>query len=703
MMFIGKRWCSASSWRAAASGPVILALAAFGVLLAVVGNRLLSGQNLSRPGIALLAAGAAAFLGSAWAASRTRPDSRTEPVMPPEGDEPLLPPWNDSRTTAVLAAVVFGFAAYSLNGDNRFRVEGVISWAAAILAFMAAFWDRRPAPASHREADPCASKGRTVQALPFALGSVAFLLVLALAGFFRFYRLGVVPLEMNSDHVEKILDIRRVLNGQFDVFFMGNGGREPMQFYATAGLIRFVGLDYSFLTLKIVTATAGLLVIPATYLLTREVFESRLLALLTASLLAVSHWAIAITRIGLRFAFAPLLSAVTLLFLFRALRYNRRNDFLLCGLLAGLGMYTYQSVRFLPLALLACLGLRLAITLVQRSGKDARRLLVNSGLMAGVFGLVYIPMARVWVQFSDQYWNRLLTRSTGAEQHVSAPVQTLLGNVKNLSLMFNWTFDQVWVYNLVGSPAMDYVMGALLILGLGLVVLRCITRRDPNSAYFVLAFAILLAPSALALAFPRENPSFSRSSTAIPLALAFVALPLDFLVKHVQRVFPHTLTAGAAALAVGLLLAIVSWNNYHWYFNDYAAQYVRSSPNHTEIAAAIEDFAHQGRSIYDAYIKAWPNWLDHRAVAIELGDPDWNNLLPTIEEAAQHARSQRDQLYVLNPADKESLAWLSRFFPAGTPQTHSSASGHDFVTYFVPGADQHQAQPSGEEAPGSER
>jgi hypothetical protein len=671
----------------------MLALAALGVLLAVVGNRLLSGQNLSRLGIALLIAGVAAFLGSVWAAFRTRPDSQAEPVLPPENDDPLLPAWNEDRTAAVLAVIVLGFAAYLLNGNNHFTGEGVVSWAAAILLFLAVFWDRRPAPASHPEGDPCAGEGRTGAVLPFALGSVAFLLVLALAGFFRFYHLDTVPLEMNSDHVEKLLDIRRVLHGQFDVFFVGNGGREPMQFYAAAGLIRFLGFDYSFLTLKIVTATAGLLVIPATYLLIKEALESRFLALLAASFLAVSHWAIAITRIGLRFAFAPLFSALTLLFLFRALRHNRRNDFLLCGLLAGLGMYTYQSVRFLPLALLACLGLRLAITIVQRSGKDAARLLVNSGLMAGVFGLVYIPMARVWVQFSDQYWGRLLTRSTGAEQPVSAPVLTLLGNIKNLSLMFNWTFDQVWVYNLAGSPAMDYIMGALLILGLGLIVLRCITRRDPNSAYFVLAFGILLAPSALALAFPRENPSFSRSSAAIPFALAFVALPLDFLVKQTQRVFPRAFAAGAAALALGLLLAVVSWNSYHWYFDDYATQYVRSSPNHTEIAAAIEDFADQGRSIYDAYIMAWPNWLDHRAVAIELGDLNWNNLLPTIEEAEQHGDSQRDRLYVLNPADKESLAWLSQHFPAGTAQTHSSATGHDFVTYLAPGTHQPQTPP----------
>ena len=266
----------------------------------------------------------------------------------------------------------------------------------AIGAFLAAFWERGPAPASHREGSPCASRGRTERALPFALGAVAFLLVLALAGFFRFYRLDLVPPEMNSDHVEKIFDIRRVLNGQFDIFFVGNGGREPMEFYVAAGLIRFLGFSNSFLTLKIVTATAGLLVIPATYLLVREALESRLLALLTASFLAVSHWAIVITRIGLRFAFAPLFSALTLLFLLRALRHNRRNDFLLCGLLAGLGMYTYQSMRFLPFAVLACLGLRLAITLAQRSRNDARRLLINSGLMAGVFGLVYAPMARVW-------------------------------------------------------------------------------------------------------------------------------------------------------------------------------------------------------------------------------------------------------------------------------------------------------------------
>lgn len=63
---------------------------------------------------------------------------------------------------------------------------------------------------------------------------LVFFAVLALALFYH-YRIDSVPGEMFSDQAEKLLDVQDVLNGQTSIFFPRNTGREPFQFYLTAG------------------------------------------------------------------------------------------------------------------------------------------------------------------------------------------------------------------------------------------------------------------------------------------------------------------------------------------------------------------------------------------------------------------------------------------------------------------------------------
>ncbi|MFN2138396.1 MAG: hypothetical protein ACK2UK_20740, partial [Candidatus Promineifilaceae bacterium] len=80
------------------------------------------------------------------------------------------------------------------------------------------------------------------------------LTIMLLATFYRFYRLQAVPLEMTSDHVEKILDVQDILDGQRPIFFTRNTGREMFQFYLTAAIINLTGLPNSHLALKVGTA-----------------------------------------------------------------------------------------------------------------------------------------------------------------------------------------------------------------------------------------------------------------------------------------------------------------------------------------------------------------------------------------------------------------------------------------------------------------
>ena len=169
---------------------------------------------------------------------------------------------------------------------------------------------------------------------------------------------------MTSDHVEMLLDAQRVLDGNTQVFFPNNGGREPLHMYLMALLSLVPGLGMDFTTLKLLTALEGIITLPILWWMGRELVgrESPKLGntvgLILALLVAVSHWHVALSRLALRIALTPPITAVILVYLARGMRFNRRDDWLKAGLALGAGLYMYQAVRMLPVVIIAGSGYR---------------------------------------------------------------------------------------------------------------------------------------------------------------------------------------------------------------------------------------------------------------------------------------------------------------------------------------------------------
>src|SRR5258708_7110269 len=178
------------------------------------------------------------------------------------------------------------------------------------------------------------------------------ILVLLLGAYFRFAQLPSIPPEMTSDHVEKLFDVHDLVSGKHWVYFERNTGREPIQFYFAAFLVEVFDTGFTYLTLKITSAIAGFLMLPFVFLLGREIEDARF-GLLAMAMAAISFWATAISRVGLRFPLTPLFVAPTLFFLLRGIRRHSRNDFLLSGLSLGIGLYGYSTIRIVPLAMVA--------------------------------------------------------------------------------------------------------------------------------------------------------------------------------------------------------------------------------------------------------------------------------------------------------------------------------------------------------------
>ncbi|RME45888.1 MAG: phospholipid carrier-dependent glycosyltransferase, partial [Chloroflexi bacterium] len=479
--------------------------------------------------------------------------------------------------------------------------------------------------------------------------------------------------------------------------------REALQFYLTAALIRFTPLTISHLALKVGTALFGIIAVPLTYLLGRELYN-REVGLLAAAFLAISQWHIAITRVGLRFPFTAAFATPTLYFLFRAFKYNRRNDWLACGLVLGAGLHSYTAMRVVPVLLIVLVGLKLLFDLAswlrgrlapvtERAYAEAEasalsvRFWINGALGGLASVLVFLPLLRFMRDEPKTFWFRVLSRSSEVERQLPADTwRVFWGNVKNALLMFNYRGDMVWVNTVPGDPVLNWVTGSLFVLGVAYVLWRFVQHGDRRSVYVLVSLFMLLLPSILSLAYPNENPSVVRAGGAVPFAALLAALPLYVAADGLYRGLGEAGRWAAGALVI-LLLAVGARSTFQWYFVKYDQQYRMSAWNTTEMGRVVRGFADSVGDMAHAYHVAYPFWADTRNIAINAGDITWNNAILNIEQVRAHVNDPAPKLYLLYPDDQRSLSFLQSLFPEGRVTRYQSATPtKDFLVFFVPGA-----------------
>lgn len=191
-------------------------------------------------------------------------------------------------------------------------------------------------------------------------------LILLLALFLRFYRLGQVPDGLTVDEAAIGYNAYAVFTTRRDEWlvrlplsFRSFGDyKAPLAIYLLGPFIYFLGSNS--LALRLPFACFGLLAIVGFYLLIREIFyqekKKELLALLAAFLLTVSPWHIHFSRLGFEAGMALTFLIYCFYFLFRFTRQAKLPWLLLAALSGALGFYSYHSIKLtLPLLLLAWL------------------------------------------------------------------------------------------------------------------------------------------------------------------------------------------------------------------------------------------------------------------------------------------------------------------------------------------------------------
>jgi len=233
----------------------------------------LLGQRFLEPPVRTISAGVVCYVIAAillfWGNRDTEPP---EDITQPMESKP-----NSISVNALMIGIslVTSLAAFIAFDENLFTWGNVFLWAISILTICFAFWNPEERVSSKNNLLRIRWERFKYQGLQISPWMLMVIIVFGIAFFFRFYQLEHVPLDMFSDHAEKLMDVSDVLAGETRIFFPRNTGREAFQIYLSALVALVFDTGISFQSLKIGTAIAGLLTLPFIYLLGKEVASRR--------------------------------------------------------------------------------------------------------------------------------------------------------------------------------------------------------------------------------------------------------------------------------------------------------------------------------------------------------------------------------------------------------------------------------------------
>jgi 4-amino-4-deoxy-L-arabinose transferase-like glycosyltransferase len=422
-------------------------------------------------------------------------------------------------------------------------------------------------------------------------GLLLLVLIVAIGAALRFYRIGELPPGLYRDEGYYGLDALRVLNGDFSLYFAANNGREGLFMYVLAASVALFGRTPE--ALRIASAFIGTLTIVAIYFAARNMFSPRIGAL-SAAILAITFWHLAISRVAFRAITLPLVLCAMMAFIFAGLRTNALRPRIayaaLAGAAFGLTFYTYTSAQ-LVLLLVALYGLSLWVGLRRElftrhdeATLQRRRASATAFIAAGLIALA--PLLFWLTRHADLYFSRAGQVSIFNPDINGGNFAGMLAtNISKAAGMFTFQGDRIWRHNLSLRPVFDGWLALAFMLGLAVCAWRWlrswqsrfgaeILGVETNVApqFVLLWLGVMLIPTVLA----EDTPHFLRAIGALPAACIIAAVGMEAALAWLSRrgvlagltAFLRRMISPPAFVAA-LLLALSAIGTVNDYFNDY--------------------------------------------------------------------------------------------------------------------------------------
>ena len=539
-----------------------------------------------------------------------------------------------------------------------------------------------------------------------------------IAACFRLYQIASLPPGDGYDPAFYGIDALEILEGARPVFFTTNFGREALFSYLVA--ICFAALGPGTLAIHIAAAIAGILTVPAVYVMADEMFstEEGILARfggpLAALTVAISYWHLNWSRCGVRAVLVPLFVALTLYFLWhtiiltkapcrwRTLRTSpevtSRLTAIACGLFLGLSLYTYQAARFLPL-LVPPAFLYAARARERPPGQTfiqafIKQDLGNLALIVGVALLVFAPLGQHFLTHPGSFSARVEQASVlDPSQGLGSNLRTLMERLVDTLLLFSIRGDNEPFSNIPGRPLLNPFLSLALCAGIGISLLRIKIKR-PLYPFLLTWLGVMMTPANLS----QFGAAAKRAIGALPAVAMLIATGALEAYRALHRwIVRRSPSPVLRIIPVAILVAGFTYTGIVTY-RDYFVTWGQD-PNlfkHFEVGvSAIGEYIGGLPSEEAVYLS--PVLPDHASLRLHSGLREdvkgYNGRVCLIAPT----QTTQETTYVIVPSeDKNSLDLLHTIFPQGgvTDEGPSYYGSPYFVAYRVPAGAEARLAPS---------
>ncbi|MEW5719920.1 MAG: glycosyltransferase family 39 protein, partial [Chloroflexota bacterium] len=429
-------------------------------------------------------------------------------------------------------------------------------------------------------------------------------------------------------------------------------------------------------------ALIGILTIPVVFW-TMTRLKGVFFGLCTAALLAIYHFHIHYSRVGLNNIADPLLVSLAVFLFYRAKARRDSLDWALLGVVCGISLYGYQGAR-LTLIVIGALALYYLAHNRARFWQDHRR---GLAIALGAFLIVGAPIMQFAFFFADEYnarINQMGIIQSGwlveqARRFNTSIWYVLFDQFRRAALAFNFYPDQTVWYGLP-QPLLDPIFGTLFLLGLGYGTVSALKPHADRRMFPIVAWwwgAMILGG-----VLTENAPSSMRMVTLTVPVCFFITLAIFKilnLAKHAIADFPTVKLLIGALILFGVI-------NVKIYWFDYTPLRIYGSTR-AEAATMMAPALNELKSNHDFYFVGAPfmywgfatlPFLVPDAQAIDILDPITPSLLTEVN------RSDRGSVFIVMPERSYELVLLKQGLPRGeTREFHTPTDGHVIATLYI--------------------
>jgi len=394
-------------------------------------------------------------------------------------------------------------------------------------------------------------------------------LLLIISSFLVFYKYGQIPRGLAHDENEIARAAFSLENKTYTPFTTVADGHATAYLYTLLFSFKIFGINQ--FALRFPSRIFGILNVLFFYLILELIYKNHKEKILTSCLpfrspdfigtkesflilssllLLTSRWFLHFSRVTYEVPFLLFFELVSIYFLISFYQTKRRQNLflLLSGLFAGLAFNSYQPGRIFFLVPI------IALVYKKVEWKKISYFLVTFIIIILPLSIYLIKNPGNDIRINQQFFLKNSSLS------VQKKAEFLGSNITNTTLMFFTKGDINGHHNYTGKPALNPILGVLLIAGLFIGFLKF--RRDFYFLFFIFYFLISLIPSLFT--YPWENPNMLRTYTTLPSIIFFVSLATNYIIKLSEKI--NNLLKYLLFTSCFLLLVVSSFYELRTYF-----------------------------------------------------------------------------------------------------------------------------------------